>query len=255
MLLAYAVVLSTSCASSGDSGTAASQTKEKEAVPVAELISKAEALYKERKDLEKVREGITLMKRARNADNKNYEANWKLAKFSYYLGRYSTDEKESEKALKDGIEAAETAYSIEREKPDGYFWKGACIGIRAKKNPLTIGLGSLAQIKEMMNKVIELDPTYMGGSAYDALAQIELGTRITGGKAEKALEYLDKAVAIESQNSFTRLRLAEAYLDLDRKEDAKKQIDFLLKMKPNPDFLPEYEESKELAEKLLKNRF
>jgi hypothetical protein len=51
-------------------------------------------------------------------------------------------------------------------------------------------------------------------------------------------------------NSLLRLRLAEAYHALNRDQEARKQIDFMLKMTPNPNYLPEYKEAVEQAKKL-----
>lgn len=107
----------------------------------------------------------------------------------------------------------------------------------------------------MMNKVIEIQPDYQCESAYGAFAQIELATRLTGGKAEKALEYLEKAMAIDKVNSYTHLYLAETYLALDRKADAKKHIDFILNTKPDAAFLPEYADAAAQARKLLETGF
>jgi len=106
-----------------------------------------------------------------------------------------------------------------------------------------------------MRKVIEIQPDYHGASAYDALAQIELKGVFAGGKAEKALEYLEKARSLDKENIYIYLHLAEAYLALDRDADAKKQIDFLLKMKPDAEFQPEYDDAARQARKLLETRF
>ena len=48
-----------------------------------------------------------------------------------------------------------------------------------------------------------------------------------------------------------RLRLAEAYADTNRDADARKQIEVILKMTPNPSYIPEYKEAAEKAKKLL----
>lgn len=239
------------CASQSDAETAIT----KETIPTAELIKQADELYAQREDLAKLRDAVAKIERARNADPKNFEAMWKLARMKYFLGKYTTDDKEAEKAFKDGIAAAESASILEKGKPEGYFWKGANLGGRAKKSPLTYGISSVGEIQEQMNKVIAIDPAYQNASAYDALAQIELATGMTGGKPEKALEYLEKGIAIDKENSYLRLHLAETYLALNRPNDAKKQIDFLMKIKPNPEFLPEYKDSVEEAKKLLETRF
>lgn len=144
---------------------------------------------------------------------------------------------------------------MEPEKPDGHFWYGANLGELARKSPITVGLGSIGEIRDAMNKVIELQPDYQGASAYDALAQLELATRIRGGSAEKAVEYLEKALMIEKENTNVRLHLAEAYLAVNKDAEAKEQIDYLLQMKPNPEYMPEYNEAVEKAKRMLATRF
>ncbi|HLM03203.1 MAG TPA: tetratricopeptide repeat protein [Pyrinomonadaceae bacterium] len=225
------------------------------AAPVADLIRQADELYRRREDLAKLRESIAVLKRARSADTENFETNWRLARANYFLGRHSTDEKEGDKAFADGINFARLAARLNPNKPEGHFWLGACLGGEAEKSPFTKGLTAMGEIREAMRKVIEIQPEYEGASAYDALAQLELKGGFAGGKAEKALEYLEKGLAIDKANPYANLHLAEAFLALDRRAEAKKQIDVLLKMKPNPDYQPEYEDAVRQAKKLLETKF
>ena len=222
---------------------------------IAENISKADELLKRHDDLPKLREAIKLLAQIRNPNNRNYEVEWKFARCSYFLGKLINDEKESEKIFKDGETAGKIASRIEPNRPDGYFWYGANLGEQAKRSPLTKGLTSINDIRSAMNKVIEIEPAYQGASAFDALAQIELSTGLVGGKPEKAVEYLEKAIELEKENSYTRLHLAQAYLAVNRDAEAKKQLAYILQKKPNPDYLPEYEESLKEAKKLLATRF
>ena len=104
-------------------------------------------------------------------------------------------------------------------------------------------------------KVIAIDPGYQGASAYDVLAQIELATRIKDGTAEKAVEYLQKALEIETENSNLYVHLAEAYLALDKEAEAKRQLERVLKMKPSAEYLPEHSVAVEQAKKLLAKKF
>lgn len=221
----------------------------KETVPIPDLIKQADDLYRGREDLARLRDGIALLRRARNADAQNFEANWKLAKFDYYLGDKTADDRESDKVFKEGVAAGKVAERVAPDKADGYFWTGACLGGRAKRNPITEGITSIGEIRAAMNRTIEIEPAYQGASAYDVLAQIELAP-LTGGTTEKAVEYLEKAAALEKENTNIRLHLAEAYLRVNRTADAKKQLDYFLNMKPNPDYLPEYAESVKEAKKL-----
>ena len=168
---------------------------------VAEAKSNAEMLFAQRKDLSKLRDAIGMLSKARNPDSRDFEVEWKFARYNYFLGRHTSDEKEAEAVFNIGKDAAKIASNMEPQKPDGHFWFAANLGEICKKSPITVGLRSVGDVQESMKKVIELQPDYQGASAYDGLAQIELGTRLKGGSAEKAVEYLEKALSIENNNT------------------------------------------------------
>jgi tetratricopeptide (TPR) repeat protein len=223
---------------------------------IAETVLKCDALFKERENLAKLREAVKSLAAVRNPDRRDFEVEWKFAKYNYFLGKQTADEKEKEKAFEDGKQAGRIASRIEPEKADGYFWFGANLGEQAKQSPVTVGIKAVDDIKEAMNKVIEIQPDYQFASAYDALAQVELSTGgMMGGKPEKAIAYLEKALTINKENSSIYMHLAKAYLAIGKKDEAKKQIDYILKMKPHPDYLPEHRESVEMAKKLLETKF
>ena len=222
---------------------------------IAENTAKADELARQHDDSAKLHEAVKLLAQVRNPDKRIYEVEWKFAKYNYFLGKLITGEKESEKIFKTGEDAGKIASKLEPDKPDGYFWYGANLGEQAKRAPLTKGLSSIDDIRAAMNKVIEIQPDYQGATAYDALAQIELSTGLVGGKPEKAVAYLEKALALENDNTYLHLHLGQAYLAVNRKDDAKKQLEYVLNMKPNPDYLPEYNESINKAKELLKTRF
>lgn len=231
-------------------------TKQNSNLSPSETIAQAENLFKQRADLAKLREAVKLLGAARNMDNRNYEIEWQFSRFNYFLGKQASDEKESEKAFEDGIQAGRIASKIEPDKPDGYFWYGVNLGEQAKRSPVTVGYKAIDEIRAAMNKVIEIDPKYESASAYVGLAQVELKAGLLGGrKPEKAVEYLEKALALEKENTFIYLYLGEAYLAVGRDAEAKKHLEYLVKMKPKPDYMFEYKETTERAKKLLETRF
>ncbi|HEX6127337.1 MAG TPA: TRAP transporter TatT component family protein, partial [Pyrinomonadaceae bacterium] len=176
-------------------------------------------------------------------------------KHNYFLGKFSPDDDESDAALKAGRDAGRIASRVEPSKPDGHFWYAANLGELAKRSPITVGLGSVGEIRDAMNKVIAIQPDYQGASAYDALAQVELATRIRGGDAHKAVELLERGLELAPRNTNIRLHLAEAYLAVKRDNEARKQLDHLLAMKPDPEYMPEYLECVDKAKKLLQTNF
>ncbi len=217
-----------SCASSGQTDVETSAPKD--VVDVSATLKQDDELFRRRTDVSKLREAVNLLAQVRSPDKRSYEIEWKFAEYNYFLGKQSSDEKESEKAFEKGVQAGKIASRIEPNKPDGFFWHGANLGEQAKLSPLTKGLMSVGEIREAMNKTIEIQPDYQGASAFDALAEIELATRLTGGDAKKAVDYLEKAIKIHSDNTYLHLHLAKAYLPINRQADAKKQLDFVLNL-------------------------
>jgi len=220
-----------------------------------QTIAEAEKLFAERRDLAKLREAKGLLMRARKENAKNFEVEWRLARYNYFLGRHAEDEKEREDAFEAGRLAGRSAIQMEPGKPDGHFWYGANLGEQAAARPLTTGIKSMDDIRSKMNKVIELKPEYELGSAYDVLAQLELGSQMLGGKPEKAIEYLEKALEIEKNNGDVRIHMAEALLALKKPAEAKKHLDHVLQMKPHPEYLPEYEQQVAKVKKILELNF
>lgn len=223
-------------------------------VSVPELIAQAERLYAQRDSMERAREAVAVLRRARAADNGNYEAAWKLSKFSYYLGEYGDEENARTEAFREGITAGEIAIKIEPGKPEGHFWLGANLGGRAKLQGPIYALASVADIRREMETVAKLDEGFQGGSAYMALGQIELELGMLGGDSKRAVEYLEKGLRFGETNSLLRLRLAEAYLAVGRKEDARRQLDALLKMTPSEDYKQEHQRAVAAGKKILETR-
>jgi thioredoxin-like negative regulator of GroEL len=85
------------------------------------------------------------------------------------------------------------------------------------------------------------------------LGQLDLeAPKMLGGDPERATAYLEKGDKLNQQNSMLKLQLARAYFRTKRIGDAKKELDEIAKMKPDPSYLPEHKEALEGAEQLRK---
>lgn len=249
--LALLVTVLLSLALSGCSSRSDVQetTQDKEAA--AELIAQADKLYAQRADLARTREGIVLLKRALASDAGSYDAAWRLSRFNYFLGTYTTVKIERDRAYGEGVEAARRAVKLQDGKPEGHFWLGANLGGQARTSMLS-GLTAVDEIRREMERVIQLDEGFQGGSAYMALGQVDLeAPRMLGGDSKRAVEVLEKGLRFGENSMPYRLRLAQAYIAVNRKEDGRKQLEVILNSKPNPEYLPEYEEAVAKAQKLM----
>lgn len=239
------VCLSMSC----DSGP------NEEAVPnttsAAEDVAHALQLYRRREDLMRLREGIVSLRQALTKDPGNYEASWQLAKFNYYLATHTNDSAERDKAFRDGIESGKAAVRLNSEQPEGHFWLGANYGGAAQHSTIQ-GLATVDDIRNEMETVLRLNEGYQDGSAYMVLGLLYLNApSIAGGDPDKAVELMEKGLRFGEGNAFLRLHLAEAYAKIGRHDDARKQLNRILSMTPDPNYLPEYKEASNAARKLL----
>jgi tetratricopeptide (TPR) repeat protein len=230
----------------------ASEAKPAESAPVAELVAQADGLYAARGAIERARQAAGVLRHARMADYSNYEAIWKLARCDYYLGTRETDEQGRIEAFREGIAAGQSAVELAPDSPEGHFWLGANLGGRAEEQGPLYALSSVGDIRREMETVIRLDEGFMGGSAYLALGQLDLELpEMLGGDRKRAVEELERGLRFGADNALLRLRLAQAYYEVKRHTDARAQASAILKMKPLPDYQPEYDEAAEGARNLL----
>ena len=222
--------------------------------PTGEALTEADALYTKRTDLTKVRQAIVALRQAQADDAANYDLAWRLAKYNYYLGAHTPESTEKAKAFHDGIEAGKLAVQLRTDKVEGHFWLGANYGGNAQISTLG-GLAEVDDIRTEMETVLKLDEKYQAGSAYVGLGQLYLeAPRIFGGDVNKAINYLEKGIKVGPDNAIMHSKLAAAYAAAHRDEDARKQIEVLMAMKPAPEYQAEYDdavaEAKKIQEKI-----
>ncbi|HEX6650353.1 MAG TPA: TRAP transporter TatT component family protein [Pyrinomonadaceae bacterium] len=239
------VTLSASCGVGSNPETTSPTT-----TSANEDVARALQLYAQREDLMKIREGIVSLRQAITKDPGNYDAAWQLAKFDYYLAMHPDDGTERDKAFRDGIASGKAAVQLQNDKPDGHFWLGANYGGAAQHSAIQ-GLATVNDIRNEMETVLRLNEGYQNGSAYMVLGLVYLNApSIVGGDPKQAVELMEKGLRFGEENAFLHLHLAEAYAKVGRTNDARKQVDVIRSMKPDQDYLPEYKEASNAANKL-----
>jgi tetratricopeptide (TPR) repeat protein len=78
----------------------------------------------------------------------------------------------------------------------------------------------LVKLNKQLDEVLRLDPNHANALAARGGMLMKL-PRIFGGNTTKGVEYLEKAVALDSTAIGKRLELAEAYHIVGREDDAK----------------------------------
>lgn len=216
----------------------------------AAKIAEAEPLYEGREDMAKARVAVATLRQAVTADYGNYEAAWKLSRATFYVGDHTENDDEAEDMFRAGIEAGKAAVKLQPGKPEGHFWLGANYGGDAQKSTLA-SLATVQDIKNEMETVIKQDEKFQGGSAYLALGRLYLqAPKVLGGDTAKAVDYLKKGLAIAPNNSLMKYYLAQAYESEHRDAEAKKLVDEVLSMQPDPHYVAEHKDAVTKANKL-----
>lgn len=217
----------------------------------ADKLAEAEPLYEGREDMTKARTAVTALRQAHAADYGNYEAAWKLARAAFYVGDRTDNETERDAMFREGTDAGKAAVQLQPNKPEGHFWLGANYGGSAAHSTLA-NLSSFNDIKGEMEAVLKLDESYQGYSVYLGLGRLYLqAPKMLGGDPAKAVEYLEKGVKLNPNNTLMRYELAAAYETLNRNAEAKKQIETLMAATPDPKHMAEHKQAVADAQKLL----
>ena len=233
-------------ASNGSPSTGSTDAK-----MAVDKIAEAEPLYAAREDMARARVAVTALRQAHSADYGNYEAAWKLSRAAYYVGDRTDNDSERDDMFREGIASGTAAVKQQPDKPEGHFWLGANYGGQAAHSTLS-NLSSFQDIKREMEAVLKIDEGYQGYSAYVGLGRLYLqAPKVLGGDVNKSIEYLEKGIKLNPNNTVMRLYLAQAYETANRNADAKKQIETLMTATPDPAYAAEHKDAVEKAKKLL----
>lgn len=229
----------------------ASSSGGSDAKMAADRIAEADALWEGRDDLQKARVAVASLRQARTADYNNYEAAWKLARASFYVGDHTDEDGERDDMFREGTEAGKVAVQLEPTKPEGHFWLGANYGGTAAHSTIA-NLSSFQDIKTEMEAVMKIDESYQGYSAYLGLGRLYLqAPRMLGGDSAKAIEYLEKGLKLNPNHSLMRYHLAQALESNNRGAEAKKQLETLMATTPDAKYMAEHNTAVMKAKKLL----
>lgn len=245
----FSVVLG-GMACNNDAPPTFSSTGSADAKVATDKIAEAEPLYEGRDDMTKARTAVSVLRQAHAADYGNYEAAWKLARAAFFVGDRADNDSERDDMFREGTMAGKAAVQLQPNKPEGHFWLGANYGGTAAHSTLA-NLSSFQDIKGEMEAVMKLDESYQGYSAYVGLGRLYLqAPKVLGGDVGKAIEYLEKGIKLNPNNTIMRFHLAEAYEASNRNADAKKQIEAIIATTPDPKYIAEHKMAVEKARKL-----
>jgi tetratricopeptide (TPR) repeat protein len=208
-------------------------------------------LYAERALLDRGVEAAAIWEGHLAGGTSDFEAAWKLARACYWLGGH-VPPAERRKQYERGIVAAKRAVDIDAARPEGHFWLAANMGTLAESFGWRTGLRYRRPVKQELETVLLIDPSYGEGLADRALGRWYLKVPgLFGGSKKKSVEHLQRALKYDATAAASHFFLAETYLAMDRREEARQELQRVLDAPVHPDWVPEVGEFKQRARALL----
>src|SRR6266852_6847064 len=184
----------------------------------------ADALYANRAHLESARQAAALWSAALAADPTNFDAAWKLARADYWLGGHAP-ETERRAILERGIAAGQKATALDGRRPEGHFWTAANMGALAESYGLRAGLKYRKPIKEELETVLHIDPTFQQRSADRALGRWYYRVPgFFGGDRKLAEDHLRASLKANPHSTVSHFFLAELFIEEGRKDEARAEL-------------------------------
>lgn len=253
LLLRTICALSVIAAIAGQRAFASSPTRVN---TLSSRVLLADDYYLGRAKLSNVQQALDLLRQAANENPHDYEAWWRIAKFENFLGRQMQGDRAAAGIYRAGAEAGQRAVALEPDRVEGHFWLGVNYGLMAEAEGWIKGLRLLDAVRNEMETVMRLDPSYEANAGERTLARIFYRAPFfKGGDKQRSIELLQDCLKRYPHDSFAMLYLADDYLVVGRRQEARALLEQILGLCPDPLYGPELESNQAEARERLEQEF
>lgn len=146
---------------------------------------------------------------------------------------------------------AREAIALEPERSEGYMELARALGRLAQFKGIFESLGLAGEIRESLDKAIELDPRNTGAMHALAVWHLEVPW-IAGGRSENTIPLFEQAISIKPSSVQHHTAFGEALLRLNKKERAQEMLEIAVALEAS-DFAEEQAQAE--AQALLEANF
>jgi tetratricopeptide (TPR) repeat protein len=221
------------------------------AAPAQPAAEDPDRLYADRAHVASAQRAAALWAERLARDPGDFEAAWKLARACYWLGgQVPAGAQRSQ--LERGIDAGQRAVALQPGRPEGHFWMAANMGRLAESAGLRQGLKYRGRIRDELQTVLRIDPSFQHGSADRALGRWYLKVPgLFGGSKQKSVEHLQRSLTYDPDSTASHYFLAETLDAMNRRAEARAQLQKVLDAPFRPEWAPEDDDFKQRARAML----
>jgi hypothetical protein len=223
---------------------------------LGEILSRIDALHKQRDDRGAFGEEQQLVKTALGSMGSDYRVLWRAARLYFWLSDDpSVGNDQRSKLGKIGWDLAERAIAVDPKQGDGYYWAAVNMGNYALGlgvvKALTMGLEG--SFKARLQRASELLPGYEHGGIDVAWGRFYEKLPWPKRDRKKAEQHLRRVLAQVNDNLRARVYLADTLSHDDRAAEAKKLLEEVAAATPGRYDAPEERRAKALAVGLMRD--
>lgn len=167
----------------------------------------------------------------------------RLSEVMFWLGEYAAETEDQEAFHGEGVEYGKTAVELNSDSAAAHLWYAANMGAHGVARGVMSSLFYLKDIEKHGQIAMELDETYFHGAPLRLLGRFyhqAPGFPFGPGDVRKGVELLERAAEVGPDFLLNHLYLAEAYLSLRKKREARELLQKIIDA-PEPDQLPDYQ--------------
>jgi tetratricopeptide (TPR) repeat protein len=202
----------------------------------ASLIAQMDALWAQRAARDVMPELMALGTQGLTAAPDNYEIQWRMARGAFWVA-FTQSNRVTRKAMAGS--AADWADRARMQRPDrveGQYFYAAAIGAYGA----TIGAmqavieGIAGKFENAATRAYEIDRDFENGAPITMLGRYYYMLPWPKRDLTRSRQYLEEAAARHPRKLISRVYLAETYYELDEREKARAELEFVLENDPEP---------------------
>ncbi|MEO0185328.1 MAG: tetratricopeptide repeat protein [candidate division WOR-3 bacterium] len=168
----------------------------------------------------------------------NLRANYEFSKVHYLLGDNAEKKEEKLNFYARGMEYGKKAIALDKNSAQAHFWYMVNLGRSGQTKGVLNSLSLVPEIKKEIETVLKLDPKHTGAMDAGAMLYYELPA-LMGGNLNKSIEYLNKAISIDSNYTILYVDMAKVYIKKKEYEKARWFLNKVLEIQ-NPTYQADY---------------
>ncbi len=204
-----------------------------------ELINQAIQLYETRHlNKNNLKNSYEVLSKIVEKEPTNLRALYEFSKVCYLMGDAQDTKDNKLEFYNKGIEYGKKAIKIDENSVWAHFWYMVNLGRIGQTKGVLNSLAIVPDIKKEIDIILKLDPKHTGAMDAGAMLYYEL-PGLLGGNLNKSIEYLNQAIAIDSNYTILYVDMAKVYIKKKEYEKARWFLNKVLEIQ-NPTYEADY---------------